>query len=490
MGDKDKTKAQLLDELKTVRRRVAAMERFENKRNLVEEALRESEERYGQLVKHAPTGIYEVDLETSRITSVNDVICQYTGYTREEFLSMNAFNFLTDDSRELLTERQKRLLAGEKIPENVEYKIRGKDGREIWAILNASFVYENGKPKKAVVLAHDITERKRMEEELKSSEERLRILFEFAPDGYYLNDLEGNFIDGNRAAEELTGYRREELIGKSFLELELLPSDEIPKVAALLAQNRLGKPTGPDELTLNRKDGKQVSVEIRTYPAKIKGQALVLGIARDITDRKRAEEALRENEERYGLTTKAGQVGVWDWNVETNEIYLDPNLKAMLGYADHEIRNHLDDWGKLVHPDDAERVMGEANAHLEGLTPHYEVSHRMLHKDGGIRWFLARGTAMRDVNGKPYRVVGTDTDITERKGAEEERERLQGELEKTLTKVLSGFISICAKCKKIRGHGGGWVRLEDYMRKHTEADFSHGLCPECIKEFVKDYKNM
>ena len=146
-------------------------------------------------------------------------------------------------------------------------------------------------------------------------------------------------------------------------------------------------------------------------------------------EHEQTEKALRESEERYALTTSAGQVGVWDWNLETNEIYLDPNLKAMLGYADHEIGNHLDDWGKFVHPDDAEQVMAEANAHLEGLTPRYETAHRMLHKDGSVRWFLARGTAMRDANGKAYRVLGTDTNITERKRVQEElrkhRERLE-----------------------------------------------------------------
>jgi PAS domain S-box-containing protein len=144
---------------------------------------------------------------------------------------------------------------------------------------------------------------------------------------------------------------------------------------------------------------------------------------------KQAEEALRESKERYGLATKSGQVGVWDWNLETNEIYLDPNLKAMLEYADHEIRNHLDDWGTYVHPDDVESVMAEAQAHLDGLTPQYEVVHRMLHKDGSIRWFLARGNAIRDANGKPYRILGTDTDITERKEAEKALQRAREDLE-------------------------------------------------------------
>ena len=133
-------------------------------------------------------------------------------------------------------------------------------------------------------------------------------------------------------------------------------------------------------------------------------------------------------------------MGVWDWNLDTNEIYVDPMLKAFLGYEDHEIRNHIDDWGKRVHPADRERVMAEATKHLEGASLHYEIEHRMLHKDGSIRWFLARGTAMRDRSGKPYRMLGTDTDITERKQADEALKRSEARLaEAQRTAHLGGW---------------------------------------------------
>src|SRR5690606_36339658 len=100
----------------------------------VEEALRESESRYRDLVKYAPSGIYEVDYETNRFVSVNDVICEYTGYTRDELMNMNLFDLLTEESRRLMIQRLEKLYAGEQIPHNVEYCIRTKDGELIWAI--------------------------------------------------------------------------------------------------------------------------------------------------------------------------------------------------------------------------------------------------------------------------------------------------------------------------------------------------------------------
>ncbi len=133
---------------------------------------------------------------------------------------------------------------------------------------------------------------------------------------------------------------------------------------------------------------------------------------------KQAED-LQGIKERYALVMSTGRVGTWDWNRETNEIYLDSSLKAAIGYTDDEIRNHLDELSKHIHPDDVERVKAETEAYLAGEQPFFEVEHRMLHKDGSVRWFLARGTVVRDADGNPSRVVGTGADITEHKLAGE-----------------------------------------------------------------------
>ncbi len=156
--------------------------------------------------------------------------------------------------------------------------------------------------------------------------------------------------------------------------------------------------------------------------------AMIGGLLVQRARRRRTEALLKQSEQRYELATAAGRVGVWDWNLETNQIYVDPALKRALGFADHEIDNHLDSWGKRVHPEDISRVLMEAQAHIDGRTPCYECEHRMLHRDGSVRWFLARGSAERLPDGRVVRIIGTDTDITERKSAEAGLEETRHEL--------------------------------------------------------------
>ena len=134
--------------------------------------------------------------------------------------------------------------------------------------------------------------------------------------------------------------------------------------------------------------------------------------------------------ERYRLAVTTGKVGVWDWNIETNEIYLSPNLKAILGYEDHEIPNDINKWVTYVHPEDADYVMHEATEYMEGRNPKYEVYHRMCHKDSSIRWILVRGKILKDANGKAYRMLGVDIDVTERTHADEELQKYKEHLEK------------------------------------------------------------
>ncbi len=196
-----------------------------------------------------------------------------------------------------------------KQPTTVEHVNYDKNGNLKNVEIHAFPIFDKGGNVSQIIeYSMDITEKIRTEEALKESEDRFRQLFEYAPDGYYLTDLEGNFIDGNRAAEDLTGYKRKELIGKNFIEAGLLSVEQVSKAIELLKQNIEGKTTGPDEFTLKRKDGVEVMVEIRNLPTKIGDKNVILGIARDITERKRLEAKLQQAHKMEAIATLAGGI--------------------------------------------------------------------------------------------------------------------------------------------------------------------------------------
>jgi diguanylate cyclase (GGDEF)-like protein/PAS domain S-box-containing protein len=140
----------------------------------------------------------------------------------------------------------------------------------------------------------------------------------------------------------------------------------------------------------------------------------------EIMERVRAEDELRESRERYALAARGANDGLWDWDLRSDSVYFSPRWKNMLGFEENEIKDSKDEWFNRIHPDDVKRVETEIYAHINNMIPHFQNEHRVLHKDGGYRWMLSRGLAVRDGVGKAYRVAGSLTDITERKTAEDQ----------------------------------------------------------------------
>lgn len=255
----------------------------------------------------------------------------------------------------------------------------------------------------------------------------LHQLYETAPVGLALMDRDYRYLRINRQLADSHGVPAKDHIGRSIFDIVPEIAPELLEILERVFET--GEPIRDRELTA------QTGADHRCwlssyYPIRAPDGTVeaVSAVVQEITAYKRVEEELRESETRYSVATASGSVGLWDWDLATDEIYVDPVLKHLLGYEDDEIRNHIDDWGSLVHPLDSDRVMREAEAHLAGKTPRYEVEHRMVHKDGSTRWFLARGIAMRKPNGEPYRMVGTDTCITEMKLAEQTIQENQKQL--------------------------------------------------------------
>lgn len=152
--------------------------------------------------------------------------------------------------------------------------------------------------------------------------------------------------------------------------------------------------------------------------SQISGRDLARAV-RYAIERFRVLEALRESEERYALAARAANDGLWDWNLLTNEVYYSPRWCAMLGYGEDEIRPNPEEWFQRIHPADAPGVRDALDAHLRGDSQHFEAEYRMRHRHGGYRWILTRGLALFDAQKNPYRIAGSQTDITVRKRAEQ-----------------------------------------------------------------------
>lgn len=254
------------------------------------------------------------------------------------------------------------------------------------------------------------------------SARQFRGLLEAAPDAMVVTDLEGRIVWANSQAGRLFGYSLAEMLGQP---VEVLIPEGARETHAAKRNHYARAPIYRDmgaalDLHGQRKDGSRFPAEVRLSPQETDDGMRIISTVRDTSERQRAIQALRDSEQRWQFALEGARDGVWDWNLATNEVFFSRQWKRMLGFEEHEIANSLQEWDKRVHPDDKQRTYADLDRHLKGEVPYYQNEHRVLCRDGTYKWILDRGMVVsRDAGGNPTRMIGTHTDISERKQAEE-----------------------------------------------------------------------
>ena len=269
-------------------------------------------------------------------------------------------------------------------------------------------------------LREEIAEREQTERALAKSQKFLSTIFDSIHDPFCIIDRDYSIVKANGAYADLKGKERDELIRRTCF--ETLENREVICEGCVVEKTfRSHDPCSKDKL-LALPDGRRMWLEIYTYPVlDAEGQAShVVEYTRDITERKLAEEEIKESKERYELAARGANDGLWDWDLKSNKIFYSHRWKSMLGYSGDDIGDSPEEWLDLVHGDDRKQLEAKIASHIDGHAPHFESEFRLLHKDGTYRWLLSRGLAVRDEARKAYRLVGSQTDITERKVAEEQ----------------------------------------------------------------------
>lgn len=313
--------------------------------------------------------------------------------------------------------------------------VRHHDRDHRWVDENAHGVFDaSGQLLYYEGTVEDVSDRLRSEEALRRSEQMLRLLTEQIPGMAFVVHVshEGrrSYRYVSEGARDIYGVSPEALIEDPQLVMRYSHPDDVPKLEQDMKALLGGQSDLSGELRVVRADGEVRWVLRRSSQVGTddNGQ-LRIGLLLDITDRKLAELALRDREALWKLALDSAGDGVWDWNIQTGEEYVSPRIRAMYGFSDDDAARGPLDLDRRTHPDDVPQMQADRQAHFEGRAPLYRNEHRIRCQDGTWKWVLSRGMVIeRDDQGRPLRMVGTHTDITDLKQAESHQRALEAQL--------------------------------------------------------------
>jgi len=390
--------------------------------------------RLKQIASHIPGVIYQFRMRpdgTSHFPYSSERLREISGVSPEEVREDAAKIFSVIHPDDLDRVYQSILESAEHlIPWYCEYQVCLPDGRLLWLLGNST---PQRKPDGSTIwhgYIRNITDSKTTELALRTSENKFRSIIENLNDMVYIINSDATFSYVSPQFKDVMGYELAELLDHAFPKW-VYPED-LPICADALHRSFQGEKVRGIEYRVLHQDGNYYWHSSNVSALRNDDGQVVscLGIARYIHEQKQAEIALQESNSRWQLAIESAGDGTWDWNLKTNEAIFSRQWKAMLGYAEHEIANALEEWDIRVHPEDKARCYELVTKHLNGETSTYDNEHRLRCKDGSYKWILARAQVIeRDKEGQPLRLIGTHSDISDRKAAEIAQQELTRQLE-------------------------------------------------------------
>jgi len=438
-----------------------------------EVSLKNSEEKYRAYTENSPVAFFVVNPEGKYI-QVNDAATKLLLYSKNEFLKMSIVDILFE--KDISFGLKQFIALTETGKSRFEIALKRKDGEPVYVILNAARLPDGN----MMAFCENITQRVKIEEALRDSEERFRLLFENAPDIIFTADLNGKLVDANTQAKKVLGYVKEELIDKRIL--DLFSKDDASRIMKDLSDSLQGQKTGPINYDMKTKDGTKVSVEISTFPIRIGDKMEIIGIARDISERKKAEEAIKFQAD---LLNHVGQAIIM---VDNNRKirFWNKAAEKLYGYSEEQALGHnVTELLGVASPKETDEVSRRLMAGESWSTETFAKN-----KDGSVVPVILNRTPIFKEDGEFSGAASITTDITLQKSTE-------ADLTFSLESLSDSLVKIQELNEKLRVVGGltrhdvrnklsavtGYAYI--LKKKHAdEADVVDGLVK--MEQAVKD----
>lgn len=469
-------------------------------RKQIENRLQERDELLRATGRMAKVGGWELDAETLAVSWSEETYRIHELPLDEHPPLDDAINFFHPDDRPLLEQAiQKALEHGE--PYDLTLRFITAKGNNLIAHTICRPIKEHGKVVKLYGTFQDVTELRRTEQQLRESEEKFRSLANNLPNVIYRSKFDGDswiIVFINDAIEQLTGYPSANFIYNAKRSMaSIIYPDDAGHVNAAIQQAIRKKGIYELEYRAVHKNGSIIWLFEKGNPVfNQDGTLRFLDVViSDITKRKNLELSLQEAVRRQQEAVRAGNVGLWDWDLETNTVQYSDEWKRQIGYAPHEIGNTFDEWEKRVHPDDVTAVKNQIFQHIKEVRPDFQIEFRFRHKNGSYIWILATASVFADETKQPVRVIGSHVDISEQKRIQENLTTVRNELQWLLDSMINAFVifdSIFNDQGRFISYrfvyiNKAYEEITGVKNEEVKGKSVHEVWPETEPEWIKRY---